>query len=123
MPRILVVADEPWVRNEVHAVLSLPGYELIDHDDPSSAADVAWDLGVDAVVVDLQVDAMGGMAVTRAIREQEQREGMSIPVILLTDREADGFLARRSGATAWVSKPIHAAELRDAIRTAGVTTS
>ena len=115
MSRILVVADAPWVRNGVHAALSDPGMELIDHDDPATAASRALAEEADAVVVDLQIDAMGGMAVTRAIREVEPTEG-AIPVVLLLDRAADAFLARRAGADRWVKKPFDPPELRDAVR-------
>lgn len=114
MSRVLVVADAPWVRNEVHAALSDPGMELIDHDEPATAAERAVTEEADAVVVDLQIDAMGGMAVTRSIREVESFEG-AIPVVLLLDRAADAFLARRSGADGWVKKPFTPTELRDAV--------
>ena len=51
---------------------------------------------------------MGGMAVTRAIRDSEH----PVPVIILLDREADAFLAGRSGANSWITKPFTASALR-----------
>ncbi len=108
MSRFLVVADEPWVRNDVHAALSIGTNELIDHDDPATAAAAAENESVDAAIVDLQVASMGGMAVTRAIRDGEH----PVPVIILLDREADAFLAGRSGANAWITKPFTASALR-----------
>lgn len=114
MSRFLVVTNELWVRNEVHAALSLPGNELIDHADPATATETAYDLAVDAVVLDLQIGAMGGMAVTRSIKDRAA-EGDAIPVVLLLDRGADAFLAGRSGADGWVLKPFDAAELRSAL--------
>ena len=115
MSRFLVVADEPWVRNEVHAALSIGANELIDHDDPATAATAAEDESVDAAIVDLQIASMGGMAVARSMREREN----PIPVIILLDREADTFLAGRSGANAWITKPFTASGLRATV--AGVT--
>lgn len=111
MSRLLVVADEPWVRNEVHAALSIGANVLIDHDDPATAAATAIDESVDAAIVDLQVASMGGMAVTRSIRAGKR----PVPVIILLDREADTFLAGRSGATAWITKPFTASDLRSAV--------
>ena len=32
MTRVLVVADAQWARNDVHASLTTPDYELVDHD-------------------------------------------------------------------------------------------
>jgi DNA-binding response OmpR family regulator len=115
MSRFLVVADESWVRNEVHAALSIGANELIDHDDPATAAAAANDESVDVAIVDLQVASMGGMAVTRSIRDREH----PVPVIILLDREADAFLAGRSGASGWLTKPFTAAALRATV--AGVT--
>jgi DNA-binding response OmpR family regulator len=112
MTTVLVVTDEPWVRNEVHAGLTDPGYKLIDHDDPATAAAAAADEQVDAVIVDLQVGSMGGMAVTRAVRHATATDGdKGIPVVMLLDRTADSFLAGRAGADAWLAKPFTSHEL------------
>jgi len=111
MSRVLVVADDPWVVSEVHAALSIGTNELIDHGDPSTAAVATGDESVDVAVVDLQVASMGGMAITRSIRDLES----PVPVVLLLDREADTFLAGRSGATAWVVKPFTSSALRTAV--------
>lgn len=113
MSRVLVVADDPWVVSDVHAALSIGANELIDHADPSTAAVAAADESVDAAVVDLQVASMGGMAIIRSIRDSET----PVPAVLLLDRDADAFLAGRSGANAWVVKPFTASDLRSAIAT------
>ena len=116
MTRVLVVADEAWARNDVHAALTTPDYELTDHEDPATVAGTVADGDFDAVVVDLQVSSMGGMAVTRSVRENNTVRGNDdTPVVLLLDRAADQFLAGRSGAAAWVVKPFTAQELRGAV--------
>lgn len=114
MSRVLVVADDPWVVSEVHAALSIGANELIDHGDPATAAVAAGDESVDVVVVDLQVAAMGGMAVARSVRDLDE----PVPVVLLLDRQADTFLAGRSGANAWVVKPFTTSALRAAVSNA-----
>jgi DNA-binding response OmpR family regulator len=114
MARIFVVTDEPWVRNEVHAALSVPGVKLVDHSDPATVAANAIEANAAAVIVDLQVGAMGGMAVARSIRNAEAQDE-ELLVVLLLDRRADAFLAGRAGADAWVTKPFTARELRDAV--------
>jgi DNA-binding response OmpR family regulator len=114
MSRVLIVTDDPHNRDRVHSVLSIAGNELIDHDDPRSAADRATEEAVDVAVVSLQIGSMGGMAITRDFRARPER----VPVVLLLDRQADTFLAGRSGADAWVTKPFTASALRAAIKTA-----
>lgn len=114
MTRIFVVTDEQWVRSEVHAALSPTGAELIDHPDPATVTEAALEADAAAVVIDLQVGSMGGMAVARSVRDTEPEEWL-LRVILLLDRQADTFLAGRAGADAWVTKPFTARELRDAV--------
>jgi DNA-binding response OmpR family regulator len=119
MPKYLVVADAAWARNEVHAAVTDPDVSLIDHADPATAADTAVENDVDLVIADLQMKAMGGMAVTRSLREATgSNEGVGIPVVLLLDRTADAFLAKRAGAASWVVKPFTAHQLGQALATA-----
>lgn len=119
MADILVVADEPWVLNDVRAALGDARYSLTEIADPRAVVDALAGDAPDALVVDLQVGSMGGMAVTRAVRDAfAGSRNPAPPVILLLDRDADAFLAGRSGAAGWVRKPFGASDLRQAIDTA-----
>ena len=115
MTTILFVADRQSVVDRVHAALSMPDVTLIDHDDPDTAAATARDLEVDRVLVDMKVGSMGAMAVTRAVRAATEAD--PIPVTILLDRDADAFLAGRSGAQNWLSKDSAAVDLREAVLT------
>ena len=114
MPEILVVADEPWVVNDVRAALADRRYVLRHIDDPYRVADEVAADPPDVVLTDMQVSSMGGMAVARAVRNALP-DGQAPPVVVLLDRDADAFLAGRSGADAWVRKPFGASALRRAI--------
>ena len=116
MPRFLVVTDEPWIRNEVHAALTAPDVSLLDHLDPATAAETASSSDVAAVICDLQIGSRGGMAVTRdLLGAAAVNDTKPVPVVLLLDRSADVFLARRAGAAAWVTKPFSSHELVEAL--------
>jgi len=117
MQSILLVADRQSVIDHVHTTLATPGVTLIDHPDPDTAAETAYSNSVDAVIVDMQVGSMGAMAVTRAVRALSN-DGVGIPVTILLDREADAFLAGRSGAENWVAKDAPASVLRAAVAAA-----
>lgn len=119
MQTILLVADRQSVIDQVHTALTEPDAKVIDHADSSTAADVAYEQNVDAVVVDMQVGSMGAMAVTRAIRGRSD-DGVGIPVTILLDRDVDAFLAGRAGARNWLTKDAPASDLRDAV---GATTA
>lgn len=116
MPAILLVADDIWVRNDVAAAVSDPGTTLEVLDEPEQAAEaLARDL-YDVVIVDMQVKSMGGVAVTRLLRDAMATGAVgSTPIILLLDRSADTFLARRAGVDASVVKPFTAQDLRAAV--------
>jgi DNA-binding response OmpR family regulator len=114
--RIIVVADEAWARNEVHAALTEPEYTLVDHEDPLTVGDAMETEKPEVVIVDLQVGNMGGMAIARELHQQAAlAEVDEVPVVLLLDRAADGFLAKRSGVAAWVTKPFTAHDIRSAV--------
>ncbi len=120
MQTILLVADRQSVIDRVHTALATPDIAVIDHTDSDTAADAAYGENVDAVLVDMQVGSMGAMAVTRAIRSKAD-DGIGIPVTILLDREADAFLAGRSGARNWLTKDATATELRAALAPATAT--
>ena len=108
---VLLVCDVPWVRNQVRAALSGAG-DIVEITDPYQVEVVATSEGGDLAIVDMQVGSMGGMAITRALKGVSSEFG---PIILLLDRQADAFIAKRAGADAWLLKPFSAQELRAAI--------
>ena len=114
MAKVLLVSDSQWVTNNVKAALSLGDWDLEEVDDPRQAANRVGETGADAVLVDLQIGSMGGMAVIRDIRASTDEETRPRTVLLL-DRSADDFLARRAGADVAVVKPFTAHELRTAL--------
>lgn len=100
--------------NEVRSALSVGSWEIEEIDDPRAVTDRLEESRVDAVIIDMQVGSKGGMAVIRSIRQTFDTPDRPRMVLLL-DRPADTFLARRAGADAWVLKPFDAPELRAAL--------
>ena len=75
---------------------------------PGRAAGVAEHLP-DLAVIDLQIGNMGGMAACLDLRLEDGAGRLAhVPVLMLLDRQADVFLARRSGADGWLVKPLDA---------------
>jgi DNA-binding NarL/FixJ family response regulator len=114
---LLLIADGPWVRNEVMAALA-DSSVLLEETDPRRAAARVADDRPDAVIIDMQVGSMGGMAIVRELLDAAGLDHVPrTPTILLLDRSADVFLAGRAGADAFLEKPLVAEELRTALRT------
>lgn len=114
MPTALVVADGSWVTNEVRSALSVGAWQIEEINDPRTVTERLEESRVDVVIIDLQVGSKGGMAVIRSIRQATDPTTRPRMVLLL-DRSADRFLARRAGADASVLKPFDAPELRAAL--------
>ena len=100
--------------NEVRSALSIGSWQIEEIDDPRDVVDRLEESRVEAVIIDMQVGSAGGMAVVRWIRQGT--DPLTRPrMVLLLDRSADKFLAKRAGADASVLKPFDAPELRAAL--------
>jgi len=116
MADILLVTDASWVVNDVRAALSEPRFSITVIDDPRTVTASLAESNIEVLIVDFQIGSMGGMATTREVRDAAATSNMHRPaVILLLDRDADAFLAGRSGADGWVRKPFSAPALRSVI--------
>lgn len=116
MAAILLIADDEWVQNDVAAALSDPSLTLTVESNPREAIKRATEEHYSWAVVDLQVGSMGGMAVVRALRNAIGSGVIEdLGLILLLDREADRFLAKRARADAALVKPFTAQQLRESL--------
>ncbi|MGF1618223.1 MAG: hypothetical protein ACFCU2_10550, partial [Acidimicrobiia bacterium] len=69
MPTALVIADAQWVLDEVASALSFGDWQIETLADPRLAAKTVKESLPEVVIIDLQVQSMGGMAIIRAIRD------------------------------------------------------
>jgi DNA-binding response OmpR family regulator len=114
VPDILVASDADHVHAEVEAALASRDVTFRHLRDGHQVLPSIVDQGEpDLCILDLQIANMGGMATCMAIRLEEGADQIDpIPVIMLLDRHADVFLARRSRAEAWFVKPVNPIQLR-----------
>ena len=115
MTTIVIASDAPLVRADVAAALGDPGTELIEVHTGFDVAPTVDEHEPDLVVVDMQMGNMGAMAVCMNLRLEASWDNLpTVPVLILLDRRADVFLARRAGAEGWVVKPLDPLRLRRA---------
>jgi DNA-binding response OmpR family regulator len=115
--KILVAADARWVREQVGAALVGPGQEAIEVTRGQDVRDAVAEHEPDLVVLDLQIGNMGGIAVAIDLHLEESANRLPhVPILLLLDREADRFLARRAGAEAELVKPVDPGTLRRTVK-------
>lgn len=116
MAHLLLVADDTWVKNDVAAAVTDPGTIIETIDEPEQAAEMLAEQRYDAAIVDMQVGSMGGMAITRLLKDAMASGDVdTTPIILLLDRQADTFLAKRAGADSFIVKPFSSQQLRGAL--------
>src|SRR5579872_5843676 len=115
MAMIVVASDAPSVRADVVSALEEPGTELIEVSTGYDVAPAVDEHEPDLVVVDLQMGNMGGMAVCMHLRLEASYGNLpEVAVLMLLDRRADVFLARRAGAEGWLVKPLDPLRIRRA---------
>ncbi|MBW3610209.1 MAG: response regulator [Actinobacteria bacterium] len=116
MADILVASDAPWVLDEVTAGVGGPEIEVRSVLAGLDVLPAVVERLPDLVVLDLQIGNMGGMAACLNLRLEEGAGRVGhVPVLMLLDRRADVFLARRSGAEGWLIKPLDPIRLRRAV--------
>jgi DNA-binding response OmpR family regulator len=110
---IVVAADAQWVRDLVKSSCTAPGQEVIEVTRGQDVRDVVGAHGPELVVLDMQIANMGGLAVAIDLRlEGSAGRIPDVSILLLLDREADRFLAKRVDADAELVKPVDPGTLR-----------
>ena len=117
MPDLLIASDAEWVVDEVRAASEEAGTTVRWVRGGAAVAGAIEEQTPDLVVLDLQIGNMGGMATCVHLHlEADAGRLPSVPVLMLLDRRADVFLARRSSAEGFVVKPLDAIRLRKAVK-------
>jgi two-component system response regulator MprA len=113
--RILVVDDEPAVRESLRRALSLEGYDVDLAADGAEALDaVAGHADPDAILLDVLMPRVDGLEVARRLRAK----GMRTPILMLTARDEvqDRVAGLDAGADDYVVKPFALEELLARVR-------
>ena len=113
MANVLVVDDEPIVRDVVVRYLSREGHRTLEASDGPSARGLIERSDLDLVVLDVMLPGTDGLELCRWIRGRSE-----LPVIMLTARgeEADRIVGLELGADDYVTKPFSPRELAARVR-------
>jgi CheY-like chemotaxis protein len=117
MTTILVAADAKWVRDQVRAAFVGAGQNVVEVTRGQDVRKAFADVDPDLVILDMQIGNMGGVAVAIDLRLEESGGRLDrASILLLLDREADEFIARRADVDLMLVKPVDAGILRRAAK-------
>ncbi|MCX7081662.1 MAG: response regulator [Pseudomonas sp.] len=107
-PRVLIVDDDPLIRELLHAYLSQEGYEVHCAETAELAETFLATHAVDLVMLDIRLPGKDGLTLTRELRVRSE-----VGIILITGRndEIDRIVGLECGADDYVIKPLNPREL------------
>jgi len=116
MATILVLDDDPAVRELCAVVLRGEGFDVLQAGDAHSGIRTAHLEKPDLILLDWMMPEVDGLDALRQLKSSQ--ETAAIPVVMLTalDGLADVALATMGGAESYVTKPFEPADLASLVR-------
>jgi two-component system response regulator PhoP len=107
--RLLVVEDEPALRDELGSQLQAGGYSVDLAADGEQGLFLGREYPMDLAIIDLGLPGISGITLIRELRTLER----DFPILILTARDAwqDKVEGLESGADDYLTKPFHMPEL------------
>lgn len=114
-PLVLVVDDDPFIRQLIADVLELEGYEVHQAVDGAAGLRAYAVVRPDCVVLDVMMPGLDGWEVLQGIRALEE---VPVPVVMLTAAVGEAVAGRswRAGADFFLGKPFEPDELLAVLR-------
>ncbi|HEU4926341.1 MAG TPA: response regulator transcription factor [Vicinamibacterales bacterium] len=114
--RVLLVEDDPNIRELVELHLQLEGLTVVSKSDGNDALALARSDTFELIVLDLMLPGLDGVTLCRAIRRDSRNT--DVPILMLTARrdEVDKVLGLDSGADDYLTKPFGVRELVARVR-------
>ena len=112
--RVLVVDDDPQLREALTRALELDGYDVATASNGAQALEAIGRRRPDVAVLDVMMPYVGGLDVCRTLRERRDR----LPILVLTARDevGDRVAGLDAGADDYLTKPFALEELRARLR-------
>lgn len=111
--RVLIVEDDDAVASLYRRVLARPDYQLYRACDGDEAVSLVESTPFDAIVSDLAMPGMNGIALLRSVRNHDR----DVPIVIVTGKpDVDSAItAVECGALRYLLKPVSIQELRDTV--------
>ena len=114
--RVLIIDDDRLICDSLKRFLALENYQSIFSLDGNEGIRKARDYRPDLIILDIMMPIIDGIEVCRLLRQEPQTE--TTPIIVLTAKYQDDTIAEaiEGGADSYLTKPVKAEVLSEAIR-------
>jgi CheY-like chemotaxis protein len=110
--RVLVVDDEPVMRELVQAMLEEDGVEVRCADSGARALAEARAFRPDLVLLDVVMPGLDGLAVLRLLKSDPALAGTDVHMLTARSKPADHAAAEKAGADGYIEKPFKGGALQ-----------
>ena len=116
MSKILIVDDNRASRDLLRAILKPLGCELFEATHGQEALAMIREARPDLVLLDIDMPVLDGFSVVRRIRQEPSLTGLPVIAVTAYAMEGDREKSLAEGFTAYVTKPVQAATLRQQVK-------
>jgi DNA-binding response OmpR family regulator len=113
---VLVVEDEPAVRELIRATLDGAGFRVVEAGDGTAALRLLHETSPDAVLLDVMMPGMDGFSVLRAMRQQGLAPGARVVMLTARVEERDYVRGWELGCDDYLTKPFEPLHLARRLR-------
>ncbi len=113
--RILVIEDQPDIRQLIAAILKADNLEVSFAEDGEAGVLAAQKNPPDLILLDLMMPKLHGYQVLQALRAHPATQGVSVVVVSAKAYASDKRKALEMGASAYLQKPFNAKSLREVV--------
>ena len=118
MPLVLIVDDSPTEQHVFCKALERHGYDTVVASDGEEAIATAEQVQPEVIVMDVVMPGMNGFQATRRLSRNSATASIPVVIVSAKGQETDRIWGLRQGASQYLVKPVDAAELVAAVKTA-----
>jgi CheY-like chemotaxis protein len=116
MEKVLIVDDNRASRDLIRAILKTVHCDIIEAAHGQQALELMQQERPDLILLDIDMPGLNGLAVVKKIREDTSLADLPVVAVTAFAMERDREKAMAAGFTAYVTKPVRAAMLRQQVQ-------
>ena len=117
MKKILIIEDNPEIRENTGEILALAGYEVIAAENGRIGVDLATRQSPDLIICDIMMPELDGYGVLHILSKKESTAGIPFIFVTAKTEKSDIRKGMELGADDYLTKPFDDTELLNAIET------